>query len=145
VWVTLLISLNIGRSVCACVRVCVKVKFTLEQATKAHRGSRSIALLYSLTSALDGVGGQRHTPAALSPGKTRYPLYKRLGRSQGRPGRMRSISPPPGFDSRTVQTVASRYTDCVTSTHSVYVCVCMYVCVCVCVCARARVWKSKCG
>ena len=28
----------------------------------------------SLTSALDGVGGQRHAPAALPPGKTRYPL-----------------------------------------------------------------------
>ena len=27
----------------------------------------------SLTSALDGVGGQRHAPAALRPGKTRYP------------------------------------------------------------------------
>jgi hypothetical protein len=30
------------------------------------------------TSALDGVGGQRHAPAALPPGKTRYPLYRRL-------------------------------------------------------------------
>ena len=28
----------------------------------------------SLTSALDGVGGQSHAPAALSPGKTWYPL-----------------------------------------------------------------------
>ena len=28
----------------------------------------------SLTSALDGVGGQRHVPAALPPGKSRYPL-----------------------------------------------------------------------
>ena len=27
-----------------------------------------------------GVGGQRHTPAALPPGKTRYPLYRRLVR-----------------------------------------------------------------
>ena len=33
----------------------------------------------SLTSALDAVGGQRHAPAALPPGKTRYPLYRRLG------------------------------------------------------------------
>ena len=31
-----------------------------------------------------GVGGQRYTPAALPPGKTRYPLYRRLGVSQGR-------------------------------------------------------------
>jgi hypothetical protein len=36
----------------------------------------------SLTSTLDGVSGQRHAPAALHPGKTRYPLHRRLGRSQ---------------------------------------------------------------
>ena len=30
-------------------------------------------------SALDGVGGQRHAPAALPQGKTRYPLYRWLG------------------------------------------------------------------
>ena len=29
----------------------------------------------SLTSALGGVGDQRHAPAALPPGKTRYPLH----------------------------------------------------------------------
>jgi hypothetical protein len=65
----------------------------------------------SLTSALDGVGGKRQAPAALPPRKTRYPLYGRLGGSQGRSGRVRKISPPPGFDPRTVQPVASRYTD----------------------------------
>ena len=31
------------------------------------------------TSALEGLGGQRHGPTALPPGKTRYPLYRRLG------------------------------------------------------------------
>ena len=46
------------------------------------------------TSALDGVGGQRHAPAALPPGKTRYPLYRRLGGPQGRYGRVLKISPP---------------------------------------------------
>ena len=65
----------------------------------------------SLTPALDGVGGQRHGPAALPPGKTRYHFYKRLGTPQGRAGRVRKISPPSGFDPRTVQPVASRYTD----------------------------------
>jgi len=47
-----------------------------------------------LTSALDGVGGQRHAPASLPPGKTRYPLYRRLGGPQGRSGRVRKILPP---------------------------------------------------
>jgi hypothetical protein len=59
-----------------------------------------------------GMGGLRHAPAALPPGKTRYPLYRRLGGPQGRSGRVRKISRLPGFDPRTVQPVASRYTDC---------------------------------
>ena len=45
----------------------------------------------SLTSALDGVGGQRHVSAALPAGKTRYPLFRRLGEPQGRSGRVRKI------------------------------------------------------
>ena len=59
-----------------------------------------------------GVGGQRHAPAALPLGKTPYPLYRRLDGPQGRSRRVRKISPPPGFDPRTVQPVASRYSDC---------------------------------
>ena len=52
------------------------------------------------------------------PGKeTRYPLYRRLGRPQDRSGRVRKISPPPGFDPRTIQPVASRYTDYAIPTH----------------------------
>jgi hypothetical protein len=58
-----------------------------------------------------GLGGQRHSPAALLPVKTRYPLYRRLVGSHGRSGRARKFSPPPGFDPQTVQPVASRYTD----------------------------------
>ena len=57
-----------------------------------------------------GVGGRSHVPAALPPGKTRYPLYRKLGRPQGRSVRVRKTLPPPGFDPRTVQPVASRYT-----------------------------------
>jgi hypothetical protein len=64
------------------------------------------------------VGGQRHTPAALPPGKTRYPLYRRLGESLGRSGQVRKISPPPGFDPRTFQPVASRYTDWAIPVHT---------------------------
>jgi hypothetical protein len=71
----------------------------------------------SLTSASDGVGGQRQVPANLPPGNTRYPLYRRLGGPQGRSGRVRKISPPPGFDPRIVQAVASRYTDYTISAH----------------------------
>jgi hypothetical protein len=58
-----------------------------------------------------GVGGQRYAPAALPPGKTRYPLYRRMGGPQGRSRWVRKISPAPGFDPRTVQSVARRYID----------------------------------
>jgi hypothetical protein len=56
-----------------------------------------------------GVGGQLHAPAALPPRMIRYPLYRRLGRPQGRCGRDLNISPPSGFDPRTVQLVVNRY------------------------------------
>ena len=58
------------------------------------------------------VGGEGHAPAALLAGKTRYPLYGRLGAPQGWSAGVRKILSLPGFDPRTVQLVASRYTDC---------------------------------
>ena len=65
-----------------------------------------------MTTALEGGEGSASRPgSSLPPGKTRYPLYRRLGSPQGRSGQVRKISPPPGFDPRTVQPVASRYID----------------------------------
>ena len=84
----------------------LKVKFSLKQATKAQRGSRCIALLFLQPRRYMGVGGQRHAPAALPPGKTRYTLYRRLDGPQGRSGRVRKISPTQIFYPRTVQPVA---------------------------------------
>jgi hypothetical protein len=66
-----------------------------------------------------GVGGQLHALAALPPGMTRYPLFRRLVRPQGRSGRLRKISPPQGVDPRIVQLVASRYTDWAIAAHEV--------------------------
>jgi len=58
------------------------------------------------------VFGQRHARVALPPtGNTRYPLCNRLGGPQGQSVRVQKISPSPGFDSRPVLPVASRYTD----------------------------------
>jgi hypothetical protein len=57
------------------------------------------------------VSGQRHAPAALPPGKTRYPSYRKLGGPQSRSGQVRKISSPLGFGPQTVQPVASRYGD----------------------------------
>jgi hypothetical protein len=62
---------------------------------------------FSLISALDGDGWSTPRPGRFTPGKeTRYPFYRWLGRPQGRSGRVRKISPPPGFDPLTVQRVA---------------------------------------
>jgi hypothetical protein len=61
----------------------------------------------SLTSALDEDGAWRHASAILPPRMTLYPLYWRLLGLQGRSGRVRKILPPPGFNPRTVQPVAS--------------------------------------
>jgi hypothetical protein len=66
-------------------------------------GESRYSSTFSLTSALDGVGGQRHAPAALPPGKTRYLLYRRLGGPQSRTGQVRKNSSQPGFDPRSVQ------------------------------------------
>jgi len=65
-----------------------------------------------MTTALEGgEGSASHPGRSLPPGKTRYPLYRRLDGPQGRSGQMRKISPLPGFNPQTVQPVASRYTD----------------------------------
>ena len=67
-----------------------------------------------------GGGGQGHAPAAFTPGKeTRYTLYRRLGGSQDRSGRVRKTSPPSGFDPRTVQPATSRFTYYAIPAHSV--------------------------
>ena len=65
-----------------------------------------------MTTALEGGEGSASRPGrSLPPGKTWYALYRRLGGPQGRSGQVQKISPPPGFDPRTVQPIASRYTD----------------------------------
>jgi hypothetical protein len=68
-----------------------------------HKGPEGGGYRYSctlsLTSALDGVGGQRQAPAALPPEKTRYPLHRRLGESHGWSEQVRNISPHTGIRS----------------------------------------------
>ena len=77
------------------------------------RGELEVLLnfFFNLGAVRGRVVGQRHAPAVLPPGKICYPLYRRLGGPQGRSGGVRKISPQPGFDPRTFQPVAIRYTD----------------------------------
>jgi hypothetical protein len=54
------------------------------------------------------------------PGKAAgawYPLYRRTGWPRDRSGQVWKISPPPEWDFRTVQPVASRYTDYAIPVH----------------------------
>ena len=56
---------------------------------EGSEGEEMYSCSLSLTSVQDGVGGQRHATAALPPGMTRYPLYRRLGGPQNRSERVR--------------------------------------------------------
>jgi hypothetical protein len=78
------------------IKKSIKVCSPSKQATKSQRGSRYIILLFFNPLLYMGVDGQRHASAALPPGSTRYPLCRRLGRPQGRSGRVWKISPSTG-------------------------------------------------
>ena len=88
------------------------VKFTLEQATKAQRGEQRHSSTLSLTSALPAGGCSTPRPAILPPRK-RSGTHCTGGWVGPRAGlnRCGKSAPPPGFDTRTVQPAASRYTD----------------------------------
>jgi hypothetical protein len=51
------------------------------QSHEGSEGKYKYSSTISFTSAL--VGGQRHTPSAVPPGMTRYPMYRRLSGSPG--------------------------------------------------------------
>ena len=70
----------------------------------------------SLSLALDRGGW---STSHFTPGNDPVSIYRRLDGSQDRAERMRKISPPPGFDPRTVQSVPSRYTDRAIPAHAV--------------------------
>ena len=76
-----------------------KLMCTLVQALRlctgrtANRGSRGIAIPFIDHGTGRGEGSASRTCRSLHPGKTRYPLYRRLGGPQGRSGHVRKISP----------------------------------------------------
>jgi hypothetical protein len=108
-------------SLCTCCRTIlmefIKGKGHPVTGHEVPEGEYRYSSTLSLTSALDGVGGQRQTPAVLPSAKTRYLWYRRLGEPQGRSGLVRNTCPPRGIDPRTVQHVESRYTDCAILAH----------------------------
>ena len=63
----------------------------------------------SLTSPIDGNGWSKPRPGRSTSGRARW--------DKGRSGRVRKISPPPEFNTQTVQPVASRYIEWATLAH----------------------------
>ena len=82
-----------------------KVKVTLVQTLRlctgrtAHRGSRGIALPFYDHGTRRGWGVSVTPRPYFTPGKTRYPLYRRLGGPQGRSGEVGKSCPPTGIRS----------------------------------------------
>ena len=98
-----------------------KFKFHPRTSHESLEGEKRYSSTLSITSALDGSGWSTPRPSLFTPGKkTQCLLYRRLGGPQGQSGQVRKMSPLPGFDSRTVQPVASRYTDFAIPAHNVY-------------------------
>jgi hypothetical protein len=90
------------------------VKFTLEQIMKEQRGSRYRPLLLSLTSALDAAGLSTPRPDRFTHCRGGWMGPKAGLKVCGNPPPY-----PPGFNPRTVQFVASRYTDWNIPPHNV--------------------------
>jgi len=89
---------------------CKKVKWSRYRSGVAQRVGRGIALLFHDRGTRRGWVVSSTSRLHFTPGKTRYPFYRRLGGPQGRSGRAENLVPT-GIRSRTVQTVVSRCTD----------------------------------
>ena len=89
---------------------CVKGKCSCYRPGVAQRVGRDIALLFHDRGTRRGEWSATCPGRTLPPGKTRYPLYRRLGGPQGQSGRTENHVPT-GIWSRTVQPVASRSAD----------------------------------
>ena len=84
------------------------MKYTLQQATKTQRGSRGIDLLF--LSARWG-GWLKPSPGLFNPGGDSVLIVHEAGWAPGSVWTGAENLAPPGFDPRTVQPVANRYTD----------------------------------
>jgi len=87
-----------------------KVKRSRYRLGVAQRVGRGIALLFHDRGTRRGEWPAARPGRTLPPGKTRYPLYRRLGGPQDRSERAENLVPT-GTRSRTVQRVVSRYTN----------------------------------
>ena len=95
----------------------IKLKCTLVQALRlctgrtAHRGSRGTAVLIHDHGTRRGWGVSVTSRPLFTPGKDPVPIVQEAGWAPGPVWTGVESLAPPGFDPRTVQPVASRYTD----------------------------------
>jgi hypothetical protein len=104
-----------------------KVKVTIVHALRlctgrtAHRGSRGIAVLFNDHGTRRGWGVSVTPRPLFTPGKDPVPVVQEVGWSPGPVWTgAENLAPPPGFDPRTVQPVASRNTDQFTSMQIIF-------------------------
>ena len=90
---------------CPIWHVKVKVKCSRYRPGVAQRVGRGIALLFHDRDTRRGWVVSSTPRQHFTPGKTRYPFYRRLGGTQGRSGRAENLVPT-GIGSRTAQPVA---------------------------------------
>jgi len=87
-----------------------KVKWSRYRPGVAQKVGRGIALLFHDRGTRRGWVVSSTPRPHFTPGKTRYPFYRKLGGPQGRSGWAENIVPT-GIRSWTVQPVVSSYTD----------------------------------
>jgi hypothetical protein len=75
----------------------------------------------ALTSAIDGVGDQRHKPSALPAGKTKVIQFTGCCVAPAPICRLAENRASPSFNPRTVQPAESRYTDCAIAGYQITV------------------------
>jgi hypothetical protein len=110
---------TVKRTVVQALRLCTgrTAKCTLVQALRlctgctVHRGSRGIAVHFHDLGTRGGEGSESRPGRSLPQERPGTDCTGGWGGTQGRYGQVRKILSPPGFDPRTVQPVASRYTE----------------------------------
>jgi hypothetical protein len=73
------------------VKVALVQALRLCTGCRAHTESRGVALLFHDHGTRRGEGSASRPGRSFPPGKTRYPMYKRLGEPQGRSGQVRKF------------------------------------------------------
>jgi hypothetical protein len=98
--------------------MCVKCKVHSITSHESPEGEESwYSSTISLSSALEGVGGQRHAPATLSPGVIQYLPYGWLGGPRGLTGWVRKNLASNGIRSTDRQSGTSHFTGYAIRTH----------------------------